>query len=61
MADKVKFKQLADELRDEAISRDLQIINNQLKNYDLDAAEKAFGALIQDLKRLNFAKEIADK
>ena len=61
MADKTKFKQIADELRIERVTSVLQIVQDHLNIGEWDAAEREFDLLLQDLKRLNFAKEIADK
>ena len=61
MVDKVKFKQLADEIRSELIATALVLIEQKLNTDDLELAEEVFDLLVQDLKRLNFAKKIADK
>ena len=59
--DKIKFKQIADEFRTERMTVLLRDVQTHLDNNDWDAAEKAFSLLLQDLRRLGWAKEIADK
>ena len=61
MTDKLKFKQLVDEIKDERIKIVLQSIGNRLNQYDLDEAEKEFSRLISDLRQLDHAKVVANK
>lgn len=59
--DKIKFKQILKEIQKEQIDLALQSIQLSLDKEEWDAAEASFDLLLQDLRRLGWAKGVADK
>ena len=60
-ADKVKFKQIANEIIAERQAIALQEVQKYLDKEEWDNAEREFALLLQDLKRVRLAKEVSDK